>query len=87
MVSKKKKETKAEPVIYVGSTLPNGILFRYTVFCGNFPPHIVELMDKSPALRGLMVPISKLQQAKKDVETQGHILNLYAKNVVKEINQ
>lgn len=83
----KKTETKAEPMIYVGPTLPNGLLARYAVFCGgDYPPHIKELRSKSAALRGLFVPVSQLYQAKQDVAKQGNILNLYAKNVLKELN-
>lgn len=85
--SKKKSKAKVEPMVYVGPTLPNGILARFTVFKGGeFLPHIKELIDRHSSVRGLIVPISQLAQAKKDVETQGHILNLYAKNVFKEIN-
>ena len=89
MASKRKKaEAKAGPVVYVGPTLPNGLLGRFTVFgSSECLPHVRELMDKSPALRGLIVPISQLNQARKDVETQGNLLNLYAKDVLKEIKQ
>ena len=89
MASKKKQiEPKPTPMVYVGPTLPNGLLARFTVFSGgDYLPHIKELREKSPAFRGLFVPVSRLSQAKKDVETQGHILNLYARNVLKEINK
>lgn len=89
MASKRKKAgAKAGPMVYVGPTLPNGLLARFTVFSGGeFVPHVKELADKSPALRGLIVPVSQLNQARKDVTTQGHILHLHAKNVLKEITQ
>lgn len=88
MASKRKQiEPKPVPMIYIGPSLPNGLLARFTVFNGDYPLHIKELRERSAALRGLFVPVSRLSQAKKDVETQGNILNLYAKNVLKEINK
>ena len=83
----KKTDAKVEPMVYIGPTLPHGLLARYAVFCGgDYPPHIKELRSKSAALRGLFVPVSQLHQAKQDVAKQGNILNLYAKNVLKELN-
>ena len=45
------RKTKVQiPMIYVGPDLPGGVLKRYTVFRGGYPPHVQELRDKSPSL-------------------------------------
>ena len=55
------RKTKVQiPMIYVGPDLPGGVLKRYTVFRGGYPPHIQELRDKSPSLCGLFVCLGEL---------------------------
>ena len=74
-------------MVYVGPSLPKGVLNQFTVFRGEFPPHIVTLMGKSESLKNLMVPVSKLSQARKEIMTKGSLLNLYASKVRKEIGE
>ena len=33
-------KAKASPTIYVGPDLPHGVLKRYTVFTGKYPPNV-----------------------------------------------
>lgn len=73
--------------VYVGPSLPKGVLTQFTVFRGEFPPHIAALMGKSESLKHLMVPVAKLSQARKEVMTSGSLLNLYASKVRKEIEE
>lgn len=73
--------------VYVGPSLKNGVLIQYTVFRGEFPPHVAALMEKSPSLKHLMVPTTRLSQARKEVATKGSLLNLYASKVRKEIEE
>lgn len=73
-------------VIYVGPTLKKGLLSRYTVFRdGEFPKSIQELREKSPALRGLFVPVSMLASARRRVATKGDILNTYVTRLRDEL--
>lgn len=65
-------------VVYVGPTIKRGLLSRYAVFCdGQYPKAIQELREKSPAVRGLFVPVSMLSSARQRVRTKGDILNIY----------
>lgn len=65
-------------VVYVGPTLKRGLLSRYAVFRdGQYPKAIQELREKSPAVRGLFVPVSMLSSARQRVRTKGDILNIY----------
>ena len=73
-------------VIYVVPTLKKGLLSRYTVFRdGEFPKSIQELREKSPALRGLFVPVSMLASARQRVATKGDILNTYVTRLRDEL--
>ena len=71
--------------VYVGPSLPGGLLLQFTVLRGELPAHVADLMGKSPSLRHLIVPISRLSRARRDVSTNGSLLNLYAVKVRKEV--
>lgn len=79
------KKTKTEPAqtearVYVGQSLPG--LPRMTVFRGDgYPPHVAELIKNNEAVKGLIVPVSQLSEAVRDVRTKGNILNTYARQI------
>ena len=76
----RKKKVKAAPRVYVGPTLPGGVISYGTVFCGEgYPAHVAELIESRPAVRALIVPVAQLAEAAKAVKTKGHILNTYAR--------
>ena len=56
----------AEATIYVGPAIPGGKLGRYVVFKGGqLMPHIQELLDRTPAIQSLIVPVSQLGAVEK----------------------
>ena len=72
-----RKTQVIEPKIYIGKTI-NG-LSQYTVFAdGVVPPMVAELAAKNEAINGLIVPVSALAEARKNMRTKGHILYYYA---------
>lgn len=72
-----RKTQVIEPKIYIGKSLPG--LPQYTVFAdGVLPPMVAELAAKKEAINGLIVPISALSEARKNIRIKGHILNYYA---------
>ena len=73
------------PTIYVGPDLPHGVLKRYTVFTGDYPPNVEVLRQKSPSLCGLFVSLDKLSDARRRVNVQGDLLNTLSKQIFKEI--
>lgn len=83
-MSKKQKKvvnTEAAPVavttVYIGKTLLG--LSRFTVFKdGVLPSYVAEIASKSEAVRGLIVPVNELQEARRNMTVKGHILNYYA---------
>lgn len=81
MAKKTKGETKA--TIYIGRTLPG--LPQYTVFeGGKLPAHVAEMVENNLTIGHLIVPLEGLQLAREGMKTPGHILNTYAKRLVKE---
>ena len=83
-MARKKKAPAVTPVVYVGPTLPGGVLQHLTVFRGNgYPAHVAEIVENSQAVRGLIVPVSQLADALKAVQTKGHILNTFAHELMR----
>lgn len=75
-------------VVYVGPTLKRGLLTRFAVYKdGEFPDAIQALREKSPALRGLFVPVDSLADARRRIETKGDILHTYAARLSNELKE
>lgn len=76
-MAKKTPAKKTETTVYIGPTLtglPSNTLFLK----GELPAHIAEMAAKNEHLAALFVPISDLQDARKNVRTKGHILYFHA---------
>ena len=84
-MSKKIAKKSIEPgpsTVYIGPSLPG--LAQYTVFRnGQWPAHVKAMIEGKDAIAQLIVPVSRLQAARSDVQTPGHILNFYAKQLLK----
>lgn len=67
---------KPENTVYIGKSLHG--LSQYTVFKdGVMPPHIEAMAAKDETIKGLTVPASKLQEARRNMNIKGNILNIY----------
>jgi hypothetical protein len=60
-----------EPVVYCGPNVPKGNLLSMAVFKGGLPGNVSRLIVKIPEIGGLIVPVSKLAETRKKIETQG----------------
>lgn len=80
-MAKKTEKKIPETLIYIGKALPG--LPRYTVFKnGQIPDHIKQITIESPHIAGLIVPISRLQESRKNMLTKGHILHFHATHLL-----
>lgn len=57
------------PKIYIGRSLPRGKLEQYTVFANGIPAHVQKLIDTQPLLRELIVSVSNVQEARRQLAT------------------
>ena len=84
-VSKRNSKKRLEPkpsTVYIGPSLPG--LAQYTVFRnGQWPAHVKARIEGNDTIAQLIVPATRLQAARSDVQTPGHILNFYAKQLLK----
>lgn len=72
----KKKTATAVTTVYIGKSLMG--LPKYTVFKGGaMPDYVAKMVAEDPAIKGLIVPVTDLQEARKNMHVKGHILNYY----------
>lgn len=70
MARKIRRIKPAEPTVYIGPALPG--LPQYTLFIGGeMPAHIKEMVEKQPALLGLIVSVNDLQAARNRMKKKG----------------
>lgn len=63
-----------ETTIYIGPSLPSGQLARYTVFRnGNALPHVSQLIEQCPAMKALIVPVSKLAEKERKLKDSASV--------------
>lgn len=80
-MAKKAKESKEKmTTVYIGKSLPG--LPQYKLFKGGvLPEHIRQMTEENENIIGLIVPITELQEARKNIKIKGHILNYYAEKL------
>ncbi len=64
--------TNNEQVMYIGPTL-RGVAKSGAVFSGGIPKDLEKLAAKKPIINNLLVPLSGIVQATKDVKTEGTV--------------
>lgn len=65
------------PVAYCGPTIP-GAARQYTVYQNGIPGSLAEALADNPALRGLVLPLDRLPEARASLgKRSGPIYSLY----------
>lgn len=60
-------------VIYIGPTV-QGVVRHGEVFSGGIPQHLQKLANAKPMIQNLIVPLSGLEKAVKESDTEGEAL-------------
>lgn len=71
---KETAKTAAMAVAYVGPDIKK-VAINGTTYIGGLPEELQKKIDQVPALRGLLVPISKLAETGVAIATKGTALN------------
>lgn len=61
-----------EQVMYMGPAI-RGIVKNGAVFTAGIPKKLEKLAEKKPIIRQLIIPLSEIVQAKKDLDTEGSV--------------
>lgn len=66
-----RKEEEVTSIIYCGPSLRNNALQQNAVFTNGIPVHVKEHLEKCPAIKVLMVPVSQLSSCVANIGIQG----------------
>jgi hypothetical protein len=66
-----REQEKPPRLVYVGPNVPDGILQRFQVFKGGFPPHCKDLFKEIPEIKELFVSIEDLETMRKKIDDPG----------------
>lgn len=73
---------KKEAVMYIGPRFPN-LVEANVIYNNGIPNELKELIEKNPAMKKLLVPISQLSKARQKVKEEGSALNILYKETEK----
>ncbi|MBM7580010.1 hypothetical protein [Jeotgalibacillus terrae] len=76
-------EQTEQTVVYVGPSLPGEALTQFSVFKNGFPESVKVHFEKCTAIKSLMVPVSKLAAARKNLEQEGSAEYVLTQKVIK----
>lgn len=89
MAKSKKKFVQAPkkniPLIYVGTSFPDGSLFRFRIYINGIPEQVLRSVKNKAALKNLFVTPDKLSSAMLNVKAQGHPLYLCNRQIENEL--
>ena len=63
--------TEKEPSIYTGPNIFDMALQRFQVFKGGLPPYVNRAIEKIPEIKGLIVPVSELENTREKINKPG----------------
>ena len=78
-------------LIYVGPQLPRGRLKTNTIFEGETreqiiaSPELAEVMKRYPLVKNMLVPVSKLAEAKQKIAAGGNALHKFYADIASQI--
>lgn len=64
-------ETQSEPQIYTGPNIFKMALQRFQVFRGGLPPYVKRAIEKYPAVKTFIVPVSEVEEMKQRISKAG----------------
>jgi hypothetical protein len=67
----KSGDEKPQQLIYIGPSLPHGVLAQHTVFRDGVPKYLDEVRQKYPQVDTLIVPVAQLLKAQAELQRKG----------------
>lgn len=77
----KRETAQKETVMYIGPSIKN-VVITGTLYNNGLPEILRSEMEKQPVIGSLIVPMSRLAAAQKEIATPGSALNLIYNKVV-----
>lgn len=71
----RREEVQKEAAIYIGPSI-KGLVSTGTVYNNGLPDNLKLEMEKQPAIKNLVVPVSELSGARKDLRIPGSAMSI-----------
>lgn len=71
----KQNEVVKEPMMYIGPTI-KGVVVKNTIYNSGLPKALVEEGDKLPVIKSLIVPVSKVAEARKNLRNTNSAIGI-----------
>ncbi|WJQ12758.1 hypothetical protein QT238_11255 [Geobacillus stearothermophilus] len=71
-----------QPLVYIGPSLPGGLLTRYTIFSNGIPTHLQGYCEKCPSLKQLFVPPERLALAENNLKDPASAESVFYRETV-----
>lgn len=81
----KSTAVESKKVIYIGASLNNGRLHQYSVFNNGIPEFLKEDIEKCPAIKTLMIPVSELGVARPKLTQLGTVEHTLNEEILKYV--
>ena len=80
---------EAEKLVYVGPQLPRGLLKTNKIFEGTrdqilASPEMAEVLKRYPLVKNMLVPVSKLAEAKQKIAAGGNALHKFYADIASQ---
>lgn len=80
---------EAEKLVYVGPQLPRGLLKTNKIFEGTreqiiASPEMAEVLKRYPLVKNMLVPVSKLAEAKRKIAAGGNALHKFYADIASQ---
>lgn len=77
-----KKEVNKETVVYIGPSIKN-VVSTGTVYNNGLPARLAAEIEKQPAVKSLLVPVSRLAAVQGELSNQGSAVSLIYEKIKK----
>lgn len=84
MSKKKAAQAESTTYIYCGPTIV-GLVKQYSLFTGGIPEQLAEAAAKNAAIKALILPVDKLQEARKQINARSGAVYALYKRVQEQI--
>lgn len=78
------QKVRKETVVYMGPSI-NGVIETGTAMNDKYPDRFAEILKSNSYFSGLLIPVGKLNDAKKELRRQGSELDMLYKQAIRII--
>ncbi|MED3732551.1 MULTISPECIES: hypothetical protein [Geobacillus] len=71
-----------QPLVYIGPSLPGGLLTRYTIFSNGIPAHLLGYCDACPSFKQLFVPPDRLTLAENNLKNPASAESVFYRETI-----